>query len=140
MEINQVLKKEAHTTFKANLKVKPSLSFESYWYKNHMTRPEFQLLKDKFLKSTKDIKGNLILDFGSPYRFDGSIEYTLGKYSDKIGIEYLICEDLTSDKFVEKLVKVLNFFQKRKDLNTEINKLNQEKIRQEKRFVKKMFE
>ena len=57
-------------------------------------------------------------------RFDGSIEYTLGKYSDKIGVEYLICEDLASDKFVEKLVKVLNFFQKRKDLNTEINKLN----------------
>ena len=102
MEINQVLNKEAHTTFKANLKVKPSLSFESYWYKNHMTRPEFQLLKDKFSKSTKDIKGNLILDFGTLSRFDGSIEYTLGKYSDKIGVKHLICEDLGSEKFVEK--------------------------------------
>ena len=140
MEIKQVLNKETQTTFKANLKVKPSLSFESYWYKNHMTRPEFQLLKDKFSKSTKDIKGNLILDFGTLSRFDGSIEYTLGKYSDKIGVEYLICEDLASEKFVEKLVKVLNFFQKRKDLNTKINKLNQEKIKQENRFVKKMFE
>ena len=140
MEINQVKKKEAQTTFKANLNVKPSLSFENYWYKNHMTRSEFQLLKDKFSKSTKDIKGNLILDFGTLYRFNGSIEYTLGKYSDKIGVKHLICEDLTSDKFVEKLVKVLNFFQKRKDLNTEINRLNQKKIRQENRFVKKMFE
>ena len=140
MDINSISNKTVQTTFKANLKIKPSLRFEQYWYKNNMSRPQFQLLKNKFSKATKDIKGNLILDFGTDKLLDdGSIEYARGKYSDKIGVN-LFYEDLVSDQFTEKLVKVLNFFQKRENLIAEINKLNQEKVRQENRFVKRIFE
>ena len=79
-------------------------------------------MTDKFTKTTENIKGTLRLDFGEfNEKFIGKpahIAYVNNDCVDKIPVELSQEKWTTVDKYVEKLIGILNIFQIEKEINS----------------------
>ena len=147
---------QSRPNFKANLKIISKERFAQYIKDNNITNSQIELLKENFAKASKKFEGTLSLDFGTysesgvfggrPFVSDpGFLKYEKDSYSDMINAN-LYNENLTSDDFVKKLVKMLKIFQKReankqtiRNLNTRINEIEQNIKKDEKIIIEKLF-
>lgn len=128
MQINKI---QNSPSFSASLKIEP-LSYygiKMHDYKTEMPLSEFQerLLKQKFEKATKDIKGLLTIDLGRRNIFNiyenrtSGLLYNNEKHSDSIPVYF---KNISSDnEFVDKLVKMLDIFKMREKNFKKINDL-----------------
>lgn len=114
MQINN-FQTNNRTAFGANLKLSGT-KLPQYLKNNEISDSAIKELCDKFEKATKQIEGTLELDFGSKMKYGdlmSLIRYTGGKNNDEIKV-FLENEKLSSDdKFVDKLVKMLDIFKMR---------------------------
>ncbi|MCM1266184.1 MAG: hypothetical protein NC200_08305, partial [Candidatus Gastranaerophilales bacterium] len=115
-----------NVSFGANLKLSGK-KFAPYKKKNNIDKTQIEELKDKFEKATKDTNGTLELDFGSKDRYGtimSRIRYVNENKEDSIKV-LLENEKLSADdKFVGKLVKMLDIFKMRENNFQKIEKLN----------------
>lgn len=103
------------TSFNAKLKLSGN-KLPQYLKNNEINTSVAKELCDKFEKATKEIDGTLEMDFGSKVKngeLMSRIRYSSGKNDDEIKV-FLENEKLSSDdKFVNKLVKMLDIFKMR---------------------------
>jgi len=109
--------------FKAKLEL-TGKDFKLYKKKNNITSFQIKELTDKFNKTTENIKGTLRLDFGEAHEtFIGKpahIAYVNNNCVDKIPVELSQEKWTTVDKYVEKLIGILNIFKTREKSKNEI--------------------
>ena len=109
--------------FKAKLEL-TGKDFKQYKKNNNITSHQIKEMTDKFTKTTENIKGTLRLDFGEAHEtFIGKpahIAYVNNNCVDKIPVELSQEKWTTVDKYVEKLIGILNIFKTREKSKNEI--------------------
>ena len=112
-----------NSNFKAKLEL-TGKDFKLYKKKNNITNHQIKELTDKFIQNTENIKGTLRLDFGEfNEKFVGKpahIAYINNNCVDKIPVELSQEKWTTVDKYVEKLIGILNIFKTREKSKNEI--------------------
>ena len=126
MKLNSIKEYSAqnnNSNFKAKLEL-TGKDFRLYKKKNNITSHQIKEMTDKFTKTTENIKGTLRLDFGEAHKtFIGKpahIAYVNNDCVDKIPVELPQEEWTTVDKYVQKLIGILNIFKTREKSKNEI--------------------
>ncbi len=129
MKINSVKDYSAQNNslnFKAKLEL-TGKDLKLYIKNNNITSHQIKELTDKFTENTGNIEGTLRLDFGEAHEtFIGKpafIAYVNPNGIDKIPVELPQEKWTTVDKYVEKLIGILNIFKTREKSKNEIERL-----------------